>query len=287
MGRPLPSRPELYVAILGSTRAHYEPSALGLGGHPIEIRLTNVSPRSVDVGPLHAAFTATRDGVAFPCQEHVSRSVHPHEPSWLAPGQSFDFERNLDCTLPLPGAYDVRVFVRLGGGGESIESEAGQFRLDLEGGPRAPRPYPPIEGLFVAMTGASTPTSMTPEAWAQGDYRVLIAVINGGRRAIAMGPARIAFATYRQGAKYPCAGEAEALDFGERLDPGNMHVASAPVACAPAQEGHYEIVGRFTLENGSELEVGRIALEVTRYPTRFTPDLWAPWDTYPGGLRQR
>jgi hypothetical protein len=54
-----------------------------------------------------------------------------------------------------------------------------------------------------------------------------------------------------------------------------MRTAHLPVACAPSDVGLYEIVGRLRFDDEpEELEVGRVALKVTREPLRCTPEPW-------------
>ena len=284
LGAPLASLPDLYVAIRGRMRVRYDPDAFGAFDRPITLRLTNSGAQRLYVEPLRVAFTASRDGVSFPCREHVLGTIRQSEPTSLEPGQSFGFERDMDCTLPLPGIYQIRAFVEVGEGPVDVRPEdaAGAFLFEVESGPHVPQSYPSREGLFVIMNGRKVTRPMPPEAWARGDYRVVLAVINGGHRPVRVGPASLSFLTYRNGSTLPCSGQAEPLGLPEQLDPGTMRVTSSPVACAPSQEGHYEIVGRFSLGDGHEVNVGRISLEVTRNPARFTPELWPPSLGVPG-----
>jgi hypothetical protein len=65
--------------------------------------------------------------------------------------------------------------------------------------------------------------------------------------------------------------------FPAQVEAGTMVTMPAAVACAPSEEGTYEIVGHLAFgENEAEIEIGRVALTVTRDPTFFTPGfrLW-------------
>ncbi|WP_394842360.1 hypothetical protein LZC95_35460 [Pendulispora brunnea] len=155
--------------------ARYDPDALGSFNRPIVLRLTNAGGRPLYVEPLRVAFTASREGVPFPCREHVLGTIRRGEPKWLDPGQSFAFERDMDCTLPLPGTYQIRAFVQVGEGPIDLRPEdaADAFMFEVESGPLVPQSYPSGDGLFVIMNGRKVTRPMPPEAWARGDYRVI------------------------------------------------------------------------------------------------------------------
>jgi hypothetical protein len=229
--------------------------------------MENVGSRVVRLPPFQAAFSATREGVTFPCREQAGGSFRAREPRLLAPGQSFVFERDIDCALPLPGSYEIAV--------SSAGAPLGTFRLELESGRHAPRPVPARPGLFAILSGARAARPMPPEAWARGDYRVVVGVINGSPRPIAVGPGRLAFLVYRTGSPLPCSGQAEPIALPDELAPGRMYVVQAPIACAPSAEGKYEIVGHLSLGDGAEpIEIGRVGLRVTSDPALFVPLPW-------------
>ncbi len=282
-GVSLAHAPDLRAFLKAPSRTPYVIEALGVGGRSVSIRLTNTGARSVDFGRFRIAFTAAREGVSFLCKEHVGGSVKDREPTSLAARQSFVFERDLDCTMPLPGRYDVGVYVALRDGSQNDRGDfVGAFSLDVVEGNLAPRPYPSRPGLYVVMTGSRATRPLPPEAWTRGDYHVVVAVVNGSSRPVPVGQARLAFLTYKKGSPLPCSGQAEAVAFPEELAPGSVHVIQAPVACAPSEEGRYEIVGRLTLNDvGEEVEIGRVALKVTRDPLLFAPEPWPSWGDRP------
>jgi hypothetical protein len=261
-------RPELRATLHAPSRATYDPSVLGSSGQLVTVRVENVGTDPVRVAPLRMKFTASLDGVPFRCSEDVTSS-RPREPSWLAPGQSFVFERPLDCMLPLPGTYEIGVSIRVG---EDSDTATMSFRLDVEPGFVAPRPVPARTGLFAIMTGGRTTRPMSGEAWARGAYQVVVAVINASAASRAVGTGRLTFLVYRKGSPLPCSGRVETIAFPEELAPGTMRVVRAPIACAPSSEGKYEVVGQLSLgESGESFEIGRIALRVTSDPKAFTP----------------
>jgi hypothetical protein len=101
--------------------------------------------------------------------------------------------------------------------------------------------------------------------------------VNASSRTVPLGSARLAFLTYRKGAPLPCSGQSESIALPDELAPGAMYSVHAPVTCAPSEQGQYEIVGHLTLGDTTEgIEVGRVALKVTRDPVVFEPDPWPP-----------
>jgi hypothetical protein len=271
-GVPLAHDPDVRAIVKVPSRAPYLVDALGVRGQSISVQLTNTSTHSVDVSHFRVAFTAIRDGVQFPCNEHLGDLVKVR-PASLAPGQSFAFERDLDCTMALPGRYEVGVYVSVRELADAHGDFVGAFPFDILEGSKAPRPYPAHPGLYVMMTGAPATRPLSVDAWARGDYHVVLSLVNGGNRTVPVGPARLTFLTYRKGSSLPCSGQTEAIALPDTLAPGTVHVIQAPVTCAPTERGQYEIVGRLTLSGTAEqIEVGRVALKVTRNPVLFAPD---------------
>jgi hypothetical protein len=275
-GAALGREPAVRALLKAPPRAPYVAEALGAAGQSVSIELANAGPSPVNVARLSADFAATRDGVPFPCKKRVGASMGRHEPATLAPGQAFVFERDLDCTMPLPGRYDIAVYVTFGDADEPPDL-VGRFALEVEDHALAPRPYPTRPGLYVAMVGDRATRPLSREAWARGDYHVVLAVVNGSARPVPVGPARLSFTTYRKGSTLPCSGQAESVDLPDELAPGAMYVMQKAVACAPSEQGQYEIVGHLTFGKSSdEIEVGRVSLKVTLDPFLFTPGPWPP-----------
>lgn len=270
------------TTVQGPAKVTYDPRSLGAPGASVRIHVENVSSETVTVAPLRATFRTSRRGVAFPCTE-VGRSTSPsREPLFLQPGQSFDYERPLSCSMPLPGAYDVRVYVHFANK-ETMPQESGHFSLELaSGAANGPQPYPGVDGLFVLMTGAHTTRPLSSEEWARGDYQVLLAFVNGGPHPVSVGPGHIAFLVYKHGTALPCSGQEAAISAPEELKPGTMHIARTPVACAPSDEGNYSIVGRLKVDRiGTELVVGKIPLRVSGDPRVLAPMPWESWSGWP------
>ncbi len=270
---------DLRASLRAPARLDYDPQSLGVAGQFVSIHVDNVGGRVVPVAHLHAAFAATRDGVAFPCNTHV-RGASGLEPVQLYPAQSATFERLLDCTMPLPGRYDVRVWIHAAGREEEKDRGrpgagvfVGSFQVDVTAKGKVPRPVPSYAGVYALMTGAPTASPLPADAWAKGGYRVVVALINGSNRAVALGPSRISLLMFKEGSSLPCAGRPEPIDEPDALAPGAVHVVRVPVTCAPTEEGRYEIVGRFAVGNAAEVELGRVGLLVTQSPYfLFTPE---------------
>jgi len=273
-GTVLPNHPELRVLLRAPSRAPYVPRALGPSGQTIELRVVNTGAKAFALHEPLVTFVATLGDVSFPCAKAIGRSPGTHEPSVLGTGEVFAFERDLRCTMPLPGRYEVSVYADFGTEGRS--EFVGAFGLTIEANGGAPKPYPSRPGLYVAMTAEQATRPMPADAWARGDYHVIIAAVNGGARAMAVGAAHISFLTYRRGSAIPCSGRSESATFADELAPGAMDVTRVPITCAPAEEGDYRIVGFLSFEGAAEIEIGSFALTVTRAPLLYTPDPWPP-----------
>jgi hypothetical protein len=278
-GLRLAHEPSVEVTLRAPSRVPYVAEALGIGGQSVSVQLTNTGSRDVHVERFRIAFAATRDRVHFPCTEHAGGAMKEREPTSLASGSSFVFTRDIDCTMPLPGRYDVGVYVALTDVAPTERGDfVGTFPLEVVStGPLAPRAYPSHPGLYAAMTGSRGAPPLPAEAWARGDYFVVVTIVNASRSSVPVGPARLSFLTYKKGSPLPCSGQAAPVSFPAELASGAVHFVRAPVACAPSDEGRYEIVGKLTLVgDGEGIEIGRVALKVSRDPLLFDPEPWIP-----------
>jgi hypothetical protein len=270
----LAAHPLVHARLKAVPQTSYEPTALRAVPSPVVVELTNTGDETVALGTVRLSYYATRDAVVFPCDGAPSPPDGAREPTSLRPHESFGFERQVDCLLPLPGRYEVQVFVGYGNDGATRDL-VGSFSLTVVATPRSPQAYPSRPGLFAAMIGRQVTRPLSPEAWARGDYHVILAVTNAGPAPVAVGRGHLALVVNKRGSPLPCSGASEPVVFPELLMPGATATATAPLACAPAVEGSYEIAGRLGLEGSpEELEVGRFGLEVTRDPLRFVPMPW-------------
>jgi hypothetical protein len=175
--------------------------------------------------------------------------------------------------MPLPGRYDIAVYCALNDPHEARGTLVGQFAANVEESGTAPRPYLSRSGLYVSMVGEGSTRPLSPEAWARGDYHVVLVVVNGSNRPVRAGSARLGMLTYRKGSPLPCSGQTEPAQLPAELLPGSVSLVRRPLTCAPSEEGQYEIVGRVAFgEDAEEIEAGRISLKVTRGPILFDPD---------------
>ncbi len=269
----------LRASIRAPSHFDYDPQSLGAAAHFVSIHIENVGSRAVPIADLHASFATTREGVAFPCNTHVRAPAGALEPVLLYPAQSTTFERLLDCSMPLPGHYEVRVRIHTGeresevGGSQGAGVFVGAFAVDVVANGNVPRPVSSRVGLYAEMTGAPTAPPMPADAWAKGGYRVVVALMNGSDHSVAVGPAHVSMLVFKQGSALPCTGQRQHLAEPDSLKPGAVHVERVPVTCAPTEEGRYEIVGRLAVGNEQEVEIGRVGLLVTQSPYfLFTPE---------------
>ena len=274
-GVPLDVRSELRVQVNAPSAVPYDLTMLGPTNKGITIRLTNTSRHAVDVSGADAVFTATRNGVAFPCAAHPRARAKYRGPSSLPPGESIALDREIECSMPLPGHYKIGVFLTFEDRGQRTTPDfANELTFNVEGTGPTPRRYASREGLYLGLAGAPVTLPLSPEAWARGDYHVVVAAINASSDPIPLGPARLSFLTYKGMSALPCSGASESLAFPRELAPGATVTLAVPVACAPSQEGMYQIVGRLAFEGErKETEIGRVILVVTHRPIVFTPGL--------------
>jgi hypothetical protein len=265
-------------------RVAYDASAFGISAQFVSIRVDNVGGRLVPVKHLHASFAATRAGVSFACNRHVDAIDGAGEPTHLAPGQSFTFERLLDCSMPLPGPYEVNVWLHSSehdgeGPGAPVDGVfVGSFQVDVSAAGNAPRRISLRDELYALMTGSPIAMPLPYDAWRGGSYKVAVALINGGARAVAIGQSTVAMSLLREGGTFACSAREQTLDEPRVLPAGSVHVVLVPVTCAPEELGRYEVVARFTGGDVREVDIGRFGLLVTGNPYfSFVPE----WPMFP------
>jgi hypothetical protein len=268
----MPSLHGVTTAVTAPPHARYVAGSLGIAGESVSLHIRNDGNAPVTLGSLRVRYSASRRGVFFPCREPRPAA---HEPRSLLPRQSFDFERELCCSTPVPGVYDIGVYVGLD---DEEPVNVATFSLDVEGGAVVPQPYPTLPGVYGLMVGDSTARPMPAAAWARGDYHVVVAVINAGRLSAHLGTGRLQLSTYKAGSPFPCA-RTEPLALENELRPGQTQVILAPVRCAPAEEGHFVIVGSLTVgDHGPPVAIGDVRLTVTGNPLQFAPSTEYPWN---------
>jgi len=266
----------LNVVIIAPPTAAYDISTFGPTTRTVSVRLVNEGDHPVDIAGADTVFSVTRDGVSFACPAHPRKHEHKHVPEYLPPGEPFSFERTVDCTMPLPGSYKLRVYITFDeDSANTVADFADEVTFNVLPDNHAPKPYPSRNGLYVVMGGDIVTHPLLPEGWARGDYHVVVAVINATNHSIPVGPARLSFLTYKSRSSLPCSGQAETLSFPSQIAAGTMLTSAASVTCAPSEEGVYEIVGHLALAQAgdTEVEIGRVDLTVTSDPHFFVPGL--------------
>lgn len=269
-GAPLAGWPGVWVRVVSEPSVAYRPSALGLAGHHVGIALQNTTGGYLELGELRATFTARREGVEFPCRAAVGHASGEREPRRLRPWEGYVFERDLDCQLTLPGRYTIAVTLTLGG---AVPVTLPSLSLDLEGrGGQVPQAHPGVPGLWAMLSGDHNARPLSAEGFAKGGYAVVVAVVNGGPRPLALRGARLLFRVYRVGTPLPCMDEPVTLRPPAVLRPGESHFERIPVTCVMNKPGTYDIDSVLLVDQDPrELPLGRTRVTVGADPNVVFP----------------
>jgi hypothetical protein len=258
----LTSRPALAVELSAPPRAQWDAGLAGAGARHVRITLTNTGDQAARVADLRVSFHAQRQGVAFPCAPHALGSMKDPEPSELAPGQRFTYERDIDCALAATGRYDIAAFVRFGAGDGAHDDPIGTFGFEVTGaGPYAPRPLLGRPAVQVALVGDAEPRERPPIAWANGDFKLTLLFVNTGAAPFTLGESRISLAAASKTGALDCL-ETRTGPFV--VPPGGSYPVELPLACQLASRTEYEITARLAAEQDRSggPEVGRHHLRV-------------------------
>jgi len=290
---PAPSSPGVTVAVemRGPLHVRYDAS-IGAAAKPsLSVVLTNRSVQPVDVSDLHVHLEAVRENVAFRCASQIGAPPTVREPSTLAPGQSFAFDRALDCALPLVGAYQVRVGVSFGKAADRVPHVVRALGLTVTALPNVEPRKLDAAGLWAAL-GASP---MIPGG--EGHGRTLLTIVNSSRAAVELPPMRLVLRVYRAGNPAACEDEPQTLALPVALGAGASYQEPVEVSCLGlAQPGSYEVVARLIVSGGTEgdreIALGRLHIDVVTDPTlfiapRWKEDTWAPSRSTRGDPRQK
>lgn len=260
--------PRVRVSLVRTTlHATYEPNGMRPSDRTIALRITNDGTTAARLGPIRVAFAAERSGVAFACGAERPSEFHEREPTVLDAGHTVIIEREIDCTMPLPGRYDVRVTATIAD--ELLDAGTAVVDVVANAG-RGPRAFSGQPGLYGLVVGDRASRPLNPSAWERGDYRVVVALVNGSKREVHLADVRLGFVVYRLGSEIPCAGDVTTLEVPGSLAAGASWSIHVPLACAPSVEGHYAVVGRLSVA-GEEVEAGRFPLLVTDDPLLYGP----------------
>jgi len=261
-----PSSP-LAFRIEARPRVPYARASLGPVGYEVTIHVRNASAAPVDVGSLRAVFRATRNGVAFRCGFGTSAPPGVREPKTLAPGSRFAFRREVDCAMPLPGAWAVGVSVAIAG---AEPTPVGEVAVHLDGA--GPPEHPTLRGLHAAALGNEQSRALGETKWLEGGYNLTVALVNGSAAPLTLEDARAAFKVTKVGTPLACMDEPVKLTTPLTIPPGVVWLERVPITCIMHTTGSYDIVGSLVADRSTaELPLGLVRLQVSSDPQMFAP----------------
>lgn len=272
----VPSAIDVAVAVQAPLRARYDPSLGGAVKPSLGVVVTNRSSQPLDVSDLRVHLEVTRDGVSHRCAKAVGAPPGDREPTTLGSGDSHTFDRELDCALPLVGAYSVRVGVSFGHGVFSAPRDVRAFGLTVTALPNVePREVGGLPGLWAAI-GSSNKLA---GGQGRGFGRTLLTLVSASPKPIEVPPMRLALRVYRVGNPIPCEDEPLALSTPAVLAPGDSYHQSIEISCLGlAEPGTYDIAARLVVPRGLEgdrvIALGRFRLDVVTDPTYFLPPIY-------------
>ena len=264
------------VDVRAPLRARYDPTLTGAARPSLAVVVTNRSARPLDVSDLRVHLEAARESVAFRCAKEVGAQPGEREPTTLAPGESFVFDRSLDCVLPLVGAYAVRVAVAFGSGPLRIARDVQAFTLTVAALPEVePREIDGVPGLWAALGS----NSKLAGGVGRGNGHTLLTIVNATRSPIELPHLRLAVRVYKVGNPIPCVDEPRDLALPAVLAPGDAHYELVEVSCLGlAVAGTYDVAARLLVRRGTEgdheIALGRLRIDVVTDPTLFIPPVW-------------
>lgn len=313
---PLASRPGLVAHLEAPSQVPYHQSAVGLGGYPVKVRLTNVGATPLDLSGLVIRFSVAREGVSFPCRLGRSRqaaiasadskgsgaaragtrAASPplvrREPTRIEPAESVTFEREVACLATVVGHYEMTVNVAFGNvPGDS----AGAVSFDLVGdAATVPKPYPGRPSLYVALVGDPLVPVMSAARWREGAYAPVVVVTNAGSTPVELGSVQVSLsARTASGKPVPCADAAAAggatrpgielrKDGPSQLESGASYTVPVPLRCPAKSDGDYKVQGVVTL-GGAPKAAGPdngvpvgLSFKVSQDPALVTPQVAEP-----------
>lgn len=192
----------------------------------------------------------------------------------LAPGRSFVFDRALDCSLPLVGAYAVHVGVSFGAGEWSRPREIRAFTLSVTALPNeSPREIEGIAGLWASMGSSAAMHG------SGGHGRTLLGFVNATSAPLSLPRMRLLLRVRRVGSSFHCEDKPILLDLPDVLPAGEAHYEPIEVSCLGLTvPGEYEIAAQLLLPDsgGGEREVslGRLRVDVVTDPALLNVPIW-------------
>jgi hypothetical protein len=269
---------DVAVEVRAPMHARYDPNIGGAAKPTLGVVVTNRSAQPLDVSDLRVHLEAAREGVAFRCAKELGAQMGDREPSVLAPGQSYMFDRNLDCALPLVGAYSIRVAVSFGSGPARIPREVSAFNLTVTALPNIePREIEGLPGLWASM-GASNKLAGGVD---RGYGHTLLTIVNSSRKPIEVPRMHLALRVYRVGNPIPCEDQPLVIGTPPVLGPGETYTEPIVVSCVGlAKAGAYDIAARLVVPRGTEgdreIALGKVRVVVVLDPTIIVPPVYPP-----------
>jgi hypothetical protein len=269
-----PAKPaaDVDVQVRAPLHARYSAGLLGAGHPSLAIVVTNRGSEPLDVSSLRVHLEARRDGISFGCAEEAAAPAGEREPAALRPGESFTFDRELDCALPLLGAYSVKVSVSFGHADWAAPREARAFVLTVSAlAGIEPRRVEAVPGLWASLGASAT----LPGAPPGSHGRIVVSLISSAKKPLELPPLRLGFRVTRVGSTIACEDEPIPLATPAVLPVGAIHRQPVEVSCLGlGVPGTYDVAARLIVPRGSDLpdayELGRLRIEVT------SPS-YAPW----------
>lgn len=247
------------VEVRAPSRLRYSPAVLGAPRTAVEVVVTNRTSDELDVTRLRLRFAAIREGVSFGCYPDGVASFSAREPTSLAPGATFTYQRWLDCELPLTGTYELRPSVTFGRSAAAISVAPLRVRVVA---PRSSDPEPIDDrGLFIAV-GTSKFVTSRP---GRGNASAEVAVVNGSTRALSTPRIRLLTRVRLNGYPLTCESDSVAVDVPPVLASGAVYRERVDVPCVGLEHpGVYGIEVRALLDETREVLFGTLRVEITR-----------------------
>lgn len=259
------------IEIRAPNRARWLSSTLSPASTPLGVVVTNHSPAPVDVSDLRVHLEAVREGVSFHCANEIGPAPDAREPPALESGESFEYERTMDCTLPLTGRYSVKTWVSFGQGPSRVTRPVRELALEVMAPDHLePKPLSILPGLY----GAVGSSALLVGESGRGSGRIAVALVNGAARPLALPTLRLAVRVFRSGSPIPCEDAPIKLDAPSPLAAGEPYRVPVDVSCLGLDTpGKYEVVVRLLLDERGDParaseELGRLRVEISDDPAR-------------------
>lgn len=267
---------DVNVEVRAPLRARFDPS-IGAAARPsLGVVVTNRTSAPVDVSDLRVHLEAAREGVEFRCAKEVGPQMGDREPSSLAPGESYVFDRDLDCALPLVGAYAVRVAVSFGEGPFRTPREVRAFTLTVTALPKVePHEIEGLPGLWASIGSSNKIAGGAERTFG----RTLLTIVNSTRKPIEVPRMRLALRVYRLGNPIPCEDKPITLGTPPVLGAGDTYSEPVEVSCLGLSvPGTYDVVAKLVVPRGSEgdreIALGKLRVDVVTDPTIVVPPIY-------------